>query len=491
VRRRLHLLQQTLPTNPGMRVQRVVPARATSRAVAKWPARGQTGALVASLLFVPALAFADWVDAGMMLEPRFNHVAARLPNGKVLVAGGYNGLDVLATTEIFDPATHSWTPAASMSVGRDAAGVAQLANGNVLVIGGITPFGIAPNSTELYDFASDSWHDAGMTSVWFDATSAIDTLQDGRVLVAGGGAYPYALCEVFNPATNAWSPVASLTNGRYSPASTLLANGKVLVAGGAFGGVGLSSAELYDPASDTWSPAGNISAARESPTATLLTSGQVLLAGGILASTIFATADLYNPTTNTWSVPPPMSYLRHSHGAALLPSGRVLVEGGGDDVRGYWTTSEFYDPVLNAWSDAGTMLAPAFEATATVLATGQVLVAGGAFPGVVSTAQLYTEIVPVPSDAGTPDAGLGDSGSVSDAGTSPSDAGSSTADGGTSGPDAGGPAADAGRPSDAGSSPPLDAGLYHNCGCNSAGSAATWSLTLAFTLAAARRRRGG
>jgi len=72
----------------------------------------------------------------------------------------------------------------------------------------------------------------------------------------------------------------------------------------------------------------------------------------------------------------------------------------------------------------------------------------------------------------------------------PRDAGNAGSDAGGPGSDSGRPAPDAGSASDAGSYPPLDAGLYHNCGCNSAGSAATWALALAFIASAPRRRRG-
>ena len=66
--------------------------------------------------------------------------------------------------------------------------------------------------------------------------------------------------------------VAPMATPREEHSETRLSNGLVLVAGG----VGTSLAELYDPATQTWSPTGSLSTARDGHTATLLPSGQVL-----------------------------------------------------------------------------------------------------------------------------------------------------------------------------------------------------------------------
>jgi hypothetical protein len=135
--------------------------------------------------------------------------------------------------------------------------------------------------------------------------------------------------EVYDPASNSWSPAASLSAARESPTATLLASGKVLVAGGVgSGGDRLSSAEVYDPASNSWSPTGPMIAARNSHTATLLASGKVLVAGGLNSSGYLASAEVYDPASNSWSAAGFMSAARDVHTATLLPSGKVLVAGG-------------------------------------------------------------------------------------------------------------------------------------------------------------------
>lgn len=52
-----------------------------------------------------------WSATSPLHTPRFNHVTLKLPDGRVLAAGGYVTPGVLtAACEIFDPATGNWTP---------------------------------------------------------------------------------------------------------------------------------------------------------------------------------------------------------------------------------------------------------------------------------------------------------------------------------------------------------------------------------------------
>ena len=81
-----------------------------------------------------------------------------------------------------------------------------------------------------------------------------------------------------------------MSTDRYYATATLLANGKVLIAGGYDNGTNpVSSAELYEPSSSTFSPTGSMSP-RDDATATLLANGKVLIAGGGDVS-----AELYSP----------------------------------------------------------------------------------------------------------------------------------------------------------------------------------------------------
>jgi len=104
-----------------------------------------------------------WTVTGNLNAGRLLHTATLLPNGRVLVAGGWpdhthNG--IMASAELYDPATGTWTRTGSMNVGRAAHTATLLFNGKVLVVGASRGF---PNSAELYDPATGNWSFTGST----------------------------------------------------------------------------------------------------------------------------------------------------------------------------------------------------------------------------------------------------------------------------------------------------------------------------------------
>ncbi len=120
-----------------------------------------------------------------------------------------------------------------------------------------------------------------------------------------------------------WSYTGSLNRARSGHTTTLLPNGKVLVAGGCSDSGGRDSAELYDPATGTWSYTGSLNTNRPGHSATRLQNGRVLVAGGFTANGDgINTAELYDPATGTWSYTGSLNRKRGSHTATLLPNGR-------------------------------------------------------------------------------------------------------------------------------------------------------------------------
>jgi hypothetical protein len=204
-----------------------------------------------------------------------------LSDGRVLVAGGND----TASAELYDPATGTWTATSSLNTARYFHRAALLPNGKVLVAGGFFFNGTRGHSLascELYDPATGIWTVTGSLSAPRQDQIFL-LLPNGQVLAAGGdnnGAF-LATSELYNPATGTWSATGSLTTAR-SGGATLLPNGQVLVAGGDNPNA-LASAELYDPASGTWSVTGSLATARFAPL-TLLPGGEVLASGGIGAN---------------------------------------------------------------------------------------------------------------------------------------------------------------------------------------------------------------
>jgi hypothetical protein len=285
----------------------------------------------------------------------------------------------------------AFSPAGSM--GADYTIATLLRDGRVLFTGAQ---GGDLTSAKLYDPATGHFSPTGST-IGPHAQGATTLLADGRVLVLGGvdirGGNP-ATAELYDPATGKFSLSGSLPAGLGVSAVALLMTGQVLVVGTTMNGQTMTAwAELYDPGSGTFKPTGALSAVRMSPTLTLLPDGRVLVAGGYDGCCIteglspaLASAETYDPTTGIFSGTGPMKSARAGHAATLLPGGRVLVTGGSNGSVGV-ASAELYDPGTGKFSPAGSMTADREYHSSTLLADGRVLIAGGMHdPGPVACA---------------------------------------------------------------------------------------------------------
>jgi N-acetylneuraminic acid mutarotase len=358
-------------------------------------------ALVRSAQMPAALEVGSWSSTSSMATPRAYQTATLLPNGKVLVVGGRGLLVVsaawqppgpaISSAELYDPKTRVWSSAGTLSAPRYGHTATLLKNGKVLVAGGnsTVPNASFPagadslSSAELYDPQTNSWSlAASMHSARASHTATL--LADGRVLVAGGvdcstaAGIVLASAELYDPAANQWTATAPMSSPRANQSATLLSDHRVFLIGGidhfwnsgAVPTVGLTTANLFDPTTDSWAPAPSMRYPRISPSATLLPNGRVLVVGDSGGSE--QTTELFDGTVERWSVGPKPAAGRASHVAVLLHSGAVLVAGGLVD-----RSAELFDWHRNTWASAGTPAVTRSAATATVLDNGQVLVVGG------------------------------------------------------------------------------------------------------------------
>ncbi len=329
-----------------------------------------------------------WVAAGHLgTVRREGHVATRLPSGKVLIAGGSDGPSTFfETAELYDPASGSWSAAASMSTKRAYPSATLLPSGKVLLAGG---FSLQPGhqaTAELYDPATGTWAATGSMATG-RANHTATLLPSGKVLVTGGASLKetQATAELYDPETGTWASAGSMATARTGHTATLLPSGKVLIVGGynSASEVGyFETAELYDPATGTWTATGSLAQRRARHTATLLPSGKVLVAGGSSDDTsryVMALVEVYDPETGTWSSGRPMTWERYDARATLMPSGKVLVSGGTHYAPSlaYRASAELYDPATDTWTPAGTMVGARQVHTVTLLDSGKVLITGG------------------------------------------------------------------------------------------------------------------
>ncbi len=271
---------------------------------------------------------------GNMTSARNGHRATLLPNGKVLLTGGsyYNALGSpvwLNSAELYDPATGTFTAISNMASNRNVQHTATLLpNGKVLIAGGYYGLGSGAsnylNSTELYDPATGTLTAAGTLPAPRAGHSAT-LLPDGNVLIAAGGNFGgYPVPVLYNPDTGVFTATGTMI-GQMSggQTDTLLPNGNVLFTySGSTPGIS-GWTEKYNSVAGTFSAAGYMTTGRTGQTATLLPNGKVIVIGGGIAS-----AELYDPTTSAFTATGSMAVGRNSHTATLLPNGKVLVIGG-------------------------------------------------------------------------------------------------------------------------------------------------------------------
>jgi hypothetical protein len=275
------------------------------------------------------------VASGDMDEAREGHSATLLPDGRVLILGGYNG-SYLRSAIIFDPTSSRFSAAGSMTVGRSGHTATLLRDSTVLITGGIGDGWSFLSSAELYDPKTGRFTTLRPMSVARESHTA-SLLPDGRVLVAGGhrdrreNIVVYASAEIYDPPQRAFTSASSMTIARHKHEAISLDDGRVLVVGGSDprDRTHFTSAEVYDPATKRWSAISSMRVGRYKlrDTALRLADGRVLIAG----SGRFA--ELFDPRTSTFSAVEGDFGEEYSFASAvLLGDDRALVLGGYDDA---------------------------------------------------------------------------------------------------------------------------------------------------------------
>ena len=338
-----------------------------------------------------------------------NTAAATVGNG-TSTAGTANGVSAGTTTitasagSISSSTTLNVTAPPSVVTSnltnpRFAHTATLLENGTVLVAGGDNSVSTAADAlaaAEIYNPAAQTFALTGaMTTARYSHTATL--LANGLVLIAGGASNsgPLASAELYNPATGAFTPTGSMTTTRQNHTATLLNNGMVLIVSGndsAF----FSSAELYNPSTGAFTATGSLHTPRQLQTATLLNNGLVLIAGGDNGGAALAGAELYNPATGTFTLTGSMSAARVLHTATLLNDGRVLIAGGQDSNGDVLDSAELYDPLTGTFTPTNNMTVPREFHTATLLNNGTVLMAGGksnlAAEDVLANSEIYDPV---------------------------------------------------------------------------------------------------
>jgi len=357
-----------------------------------------------------AQATVNFSQATPMNKARAFFTANDIPDGKILVAGGYDGscqcAPNFADSEIYDWQTGVWTPTTAMNSARAAAVSVTLRGGRVLVIGGFDENFNVLDSAEIYDSHHATWtltapmNDARAEDFTAIVISNGDDGSDTRVLVAGGtgsdGVSSLNSAEIYDVNTNTWTPTGSMNVGRGEFASIKLQDGGVLAVGGiASDGTPIASAEIYNPARGVWTLTGSMRTARNDLQAVRLLDGRVLVAGGGTGSEDnprLSSAEIFIPSQGRWKATGDMTTPRSEaeHATLYLPDGHVLVPGGLTQPHTATASTDLYNNENHTWSAVAPLSEPRSGHSALVAygKPGFAIVIGGLDQGDAATASV-------------------------------------------------------------------------------------------------------
>lgn len=242
--------------------------------------------------------------------------------------------------------------AAAMPFPRGEHGVAAL-NDEVYVLGGFTPSVTA--SVQVYSPETDSWRDAADFPVVFHHPNVASL--NGQLYVLGfhagnGQRAGDGRSFVYDPLTDAWSPLTSMPLGTERGASCVTTfEGKIYVFGGT-NDVALAESSVYDPAEDSWQALPLLPAFRHHCVAAAIGDKIYIVSGrDVVIQEVQSESYVYDPVARTYQEVAPIPTPRGGAAGGVL-AGRIYVfggEGNTNDPMQIFHEIEEYDPVSDSW----------------------------------------------------------------------------------------------------------------------------------------------
>lgn len=318
------------------------------------------------------------VATGSVAYAKLQHQSQMISNGKVVAFGGNNAnassYVVYNNSEIYNPATGTWSATGNLLRARTHHASVLLSNGNILAMAGKTVNGDKIASCEIYNTTAGTWsYTDSLPAAQSDGKALV--LNNTNVLYVGG--VGSTDCYLYNQTSNTWTTTGSLTTSRQNGFSLVkLADGRVLAAGGN----SQTSAEIYDPSTGIWTlTTGNMSVNHNFNQSILLSNNKVLIAGGDGTKV----SEVFDPATGLFTTAGNM--LQYASGCPMitLTNGRILIFGIGNLFNPTDKQClQVFNPTTNSWYSAGIVGSSIFGAsgyTVHKLQTGKVLFVAGNF----------------------------------------------------------------------------------------------------------------
>nr|CAH7713718.1 unnamed protein product [Callosobruchus chinensis] len=265
-----------------------------------------------------------WSVAHTMAGRRLQFGIALMAD-KLLVVGGRDGLKTLNTMECLDLETGTWTQLAPMNTHRHGLGVAVL-GGTLYAVGGHDGWSYL-NTVERWDPLTRTWQ--YVAPMQNQRCSAGVVVLDDKLYAVGGrdGASCLRTVERYDPHANRWVQAPPLTRRR-GGVGVAVAHGYLYAIGGQDAPANNPAAsrfdcvERYDPSTDSWSSVASLSSKRDAVAACVF-GDKLYAVGGYDGSHYLATVECYDPAANEWSAAAPL--LTGRAGACVAAVGNVAL----------------------------------------------------------------------------------------------------------------------------------------------------------------------
>jgi len=317
---------------------------------------------VISVMFFTNMLFAQgtWSTLSSTGFHARGALTADVVGGKIYTIGGatYNR-SPLPWVEVFEPAVQTWTSPTATGIFKDRSFHSSAVIGDkIYIFGGKgNPMVAQLSLTQVFDPATSSWTTPTITDSLIPREDFTSSVVNGKIYVFGGAEYEYygadpvlsTTNQVFDPSTNTWSKLT--TTGKFTPRaglSSCVVGGKIYVMGGYDSSYTvLGTLEMFDPATNTWSsPSTTGTFTSRAEFAAEEVNGKIYTMGGIDGINYLNTVEVFDPATNVWSTPVTTGSITKRACFASVVINNKIYALAGYDASSTVSTVQVFDPSL-------------------------------------------------------------------------------------------------------------------------------------------------
>jgi N-acetylneuraminic acid mutarotase len=298
------------------------------------------GSVLITLFFASSLRAQAWHSIAPMHFQRTELCAVAFPDGRVLVAGGNDGSEVLSSCEVYNPKTNTWTLTGSMNEARYRFPMITLSDGRIMVAGGLTDMATSTtDGVEIYDTQTGVWTQMAPMSTPRE-NLPLYLLPDSTVFICGGanantGTY-LSSTEIYDPSTNTYQELSDMQTGVFGPFIFFdTIHKQILLQGGSYNGLPGTYPpllQIYDFASDTWSYGPNTATSHDGGFNVEMPDQSIVVVGGRTGSyTCTDSVEILPPPYTTWQYIGQLTSMRWHGSPVIVGIDSILAIGGDND----------------------------------------------------------------------------------------------------------------------------------------------------------------